>query len=45
MTSMPGLKPLLLPGLGHKHVHLLHGLAQRRPADRQKTTKKNAAIT
>jgi hypothetical protein len=45
MTSTPGLKHLLLHGLGHAHAHVLRGLAQSRPADRQKTREKNAAIT
>jgi NADH dehydrogenase FAD-containing subunit len=33
MTSTPGLKHLVLLGLGHAHVQVLHGLAQSRPAD------------
>ena len=33
MTSTLTLKHLVLLGAGHAHVHVLHGLAQRRPAD------------
>ncbi len=33
MTSTPGLKNLVLLGLGHAHVQVLHGLAHSRPAD------------
>jgi pyridine nucleotide-disulfide oxidoreductase family protein len=31
--AAPGLKHLVLLGAGHAHVHVLQGLAQRRPAD------------
>jgi hypothetical protein len=33
MTSTPGLKNLVLLGLGHAHVQVLRGLAHSRPAD------------
>ena len=33
MTSKSGLKKLVLLGAGHAHVHVLHSLAQTRPAD------------
>ena len=31
--ASPGLKHLVLLGVGHAHVHVLQGLAQSRPAD------------
>ncbi len=33
MTSLPGLKHLVLLGAGHAHVHVLHALARQRPAE------------
>jgi len=33
MTEKSGLKHLVLLGAGHAHVHVLHSLAQSRPAD------------
>lgn len=33
MTSMPGLKHLVLLGAGHAHVHVLHALARQRQAE------------
>jgi len=32
-NTRPGLKHLVLLGAGHAHVHVLHSLAQNRPAD------------
>ncbi|MDP3169967.1 MAG: FAD-dependent oxidoreductase [Polaromonas sp.] len=32
-NASPGLKHLVLLGAGHSHVHVLHNLAQNRPAD------------
>ncbi len=33
MTSLSGLKHLVLLGLGHAHVQVLQGLADSRPAE------------